>query len=110
MNEKLLGRLGKIWIKAMTVYLGAVLFFFIFVSASQAMICSAKAKGVVTAIIQSRKNGNDDEYQYMLNISFTTQDGKTYEVRQVSKRYPQYQVDQMVEVHYDPSRPEVFYL
>ena len=99
---------GKIWGKALIAYFLLVLFFLAFVFAGRSILCSSQAKGTVTEI--SKSFNRDGEEQYLLKIAFRDEEGTSYEVGQISEKYPAYEVNQTVDVHYNPDRPEAFYL
>ncbi len=99
---------GKIWGKAVLAYLALVLFFAAFVLTGRAVLCSSQAEGTVTEISKSLSSGGKD--QYLLKIAFCDENGVSYEVGQISGEYPAYELNETVEVHYNPQQPEVFYL
>lgn len=101
---------GKIWIKAMIAYVALVCFFCIFVYTAKGVICSGRAQGVITDITRQQREDKEGAYRYMLNISFTTGEGETYQVDRITDTSSTYQVNQTVDVHYDPKRPETFYV
>lgn len=108
-NISLMRRWGSMWIKALVIYLALVVLFVMVMYIGQKRICSRKACGIVTEITQDLDRKKEDTW-YRLKVLFTAEDGETYEVGQIVREDSRYELEQEVELHYNPDNPTIFYL